>query len=293
MVMIRKAYPADAYNIVGVNLEVWKCEYNDILSSNIINGMIGDFDNRVKHLKEQIEENNRIFVAVEDDRIVGYIFYAKSSNEEYSSAAEIRDLYVLSSYQRMGIGNQLFQKAVEEVKKLGFNSLILNCPIKNKNKDFFLKLGGVIKEVISLKVSNSLIDFSVIYFDLLASNMDKDLRWNDLYTKLVNVSLGVTSDYRAIALIESDGNLYFGLNVFKMVTALEVAFSNMKLDSKNKVEKLIILDASNRLLIPDGYDLEILMESGNEDTLVLVDVITSEVKKVRELISDLKKEERV
>ena len=293
MIMIRKAYPTDAYSIVHLMLDVWKSEYNDILPANIVNNMGQDIDNKVRHLRDQIEENNRIFVAIDEDKIIGYIFYAKSTNESYSGSAEIRSLYILNDYQGKGIGSELLDKAKEEIKKLGFNGFILKCPSRNKNNDFFLKKGGVLKEMISSEISGSLIDLNVLYFDLSINDNSNLLEWQDLYTKLVNVSLNITGIKGTLALVESDGEVYLGLNAFKMVTALEVAVANMKMASKDKIDKILILNSDNELVIPNGYDLEVLMESGNENAQVLIDVTTIKVKRVNELISSYKKEERV
>lgn len=284
MVIIRRAYPTDAYSIVGVNLEVWKCEYNDILPSNIIYDMYHNIDNMVKHLKDQIEENNRIFVAVDEDKIVGFVFYAKSKSEEYSSAAEIRSIYVLEDYQGKGLGSQLLDKAMEEIKKLGFKSLVLDCPVKNKNNDFFIKRGGEFKEIISLEVGNYFVDCNVIYFDLRNNHSNDNLRWQTLYTKLVDVSLSIAVNRGNLALVESGGEIYLGLDVFEMVSALEVAISNMKMASKDKIDRILIMGANNELIIPNERDLEALVNCGNKDAKVLIDVMTMDIKKVGELV---------
>lgn len=290
MLEIRKAYSTEAYNIVNLTLEVWKDEYSDLLPVNIINDMSKNIDGNVRHLRDQIEENNRILVAVIDDKIVGYVFYAKGSSQVYEHAGEIRSIYILKEYQRQGIGRKLFDSSIIELKKLGFNSMIVNCPVKNRNNEFFIKMGGMFKEIISSKVSEKLIDYNVIYFDLTVNNNDDNSEWQELYTKLVDVSLSITVNRGTIALITSSDNIYFGLNVLGMVSAMEVCVSNMRMGGDDKVDKIIIMNTNNELVIPNGRDLELLMESGNGDAQVLIDISTMEVKMVSELISDYKME---
>ena len=111
MVEIRKAYQTDAYDLIKIRDLAWKDAYYDILSSDIINSLSKNTDADVRHLQDQIVENNRILVAVDNGKIVGFVFYAKTFGEKYDNA-EIREIYVLPEFQKRGIGKRLFNEAV-------------------------------------------------------------------------------------------------------------------------------------------------------------------------------------
>ena len=106
MLEIRKAYPTDAYALVNIMDTVWKSEFYDFLPNGIMFEMGKNLEKRIKHLTDQIEENNRIFVALEDNVPVGYVFYAKGQSVVYEASAEIREIYVLPEFQKKGIGKQ-------------------------------------------------------------------------------------------------------------------------------------------------------------------------------------------
>lgn len=107
----RKSYPTDARFLVQLRNEVWKNTYYDVLPNGILQYMKENMEEMVNHLRDQIMENNRIIVALENNKIVGYIFYAKSQVDLYDTAAEIREIIVLPQYQRKGIGRELYQLA--------------------------------------------------------------------------------------------------------------------------------------------------------------------------------------
>ena len=71
--------------------------------------------------KEDLQEP--CFVALEGNRIIGYIFGHYYDNENYKAFANIGDkffyveeLYVLPEYRNQGIGRKLFSLLEEEVK---------------------------------------------------------------------------------------------------------------------------------------------------------------------------------
>ena len=141
MLEIRKSYPMDAYTLIKINDTVWKKEFYDVLPSGIFQEMGRYTDRRVNHLRDQIQENNRIFVALDDDVPVGFVFYARTQNVVYNASAEIRSIYVLPEYQRQGIGTKLFEMAVDELKKIGFRSVIVDCPLDSNGIQFFFENG--------------------------------------------------------------------------------------------------------------------------------------------------------
>jgi len=68
-------------------------------------------------------EGNRVFVAYDKDRIVGYLFgnsypskRASSIIEEDTVCFEIEELYVIPSYRSQSIGKMLMEYAIESVK---------------------------------------------------------------------------------------------------------------------------------------------------------------------------------
>ena len=82
----RKSYPTDARFLVQLRNEVWKNTYYDVLPNGILQYMKENMEEMVNHLRDQIMENNRIIVALENNKIVGYIFYAKSQVDLYDTA---------------------------------------------------------------------------------------------------------------------------------------------------------------------------------------------------------------
>ena len=183
MIEIRKAYPTDAYMLIKINDMVCKDEFYDVFPSGIFLEMLRDVDKRVSHLRDQIQENNRVLVAMDNDVPIGFIFYAKAQNVVYSASAEIRSIYVLPEYQRQGIGTKLFEMAVSELKKLRFRSVIVDCPLEGKGNSFFLKMGGEKKEIISKKLFGYDVMVDLIFIDLERAEPKATTEWNDLYMK--------------------------------------------------------------------------------------------------------------
>ena len=166
MIEIRKAYPIDAYTLINIKDNVWKNEFYDILPNGIINDMNKNVEKRIEHLIDQINENNRVLVALVDDKIVGYIFYAKALNEDNDLTAVIREIYILPEYHKSGYGKYLVKKALHELHKLGYNNAIIGCLSKNPSNEFYKHIGGKLIGTRPFYKTMDILEENIYYFDI-------------------------------------------------------------------------------------------------------------------------------
>lgn len=144
MIEIRKAIPEDALGIAIVNVYTWKTTYSGLIPDEFINSRIDRVIEIANRNRIDIEEGKTFIVAKEDNTIIGFALYGKSRNEEFVDYGEIYALYVLSGFQGKGIGRDIFTLCIEELKKLGCNSLIINCLEGNNSIEFYKHMGGKI-----------------------------------------------------------------------------------------------------------------------------------------------------
>lgn len=294
MLEIRKAYPTDAYTLINIRDVVWKNEFYDFLPNGILYEMGRNVEKRVMHLKDQIVENNRIFVALCDEVPVGYIFYAKAQNVVYDSAAEIREIYILPEFQKQGIGRQLFEKAMEEIKKLNYKSLILCCPLESKGVSFFLKMGGNKKEIITKNVNGYSVIYDLVYFDLEHISDNNPSEWNDVYMMAQEHLYLLNNINREVAVISTkQGNMYLGLGIKNRVCPVESALANMYIGQEKAVSKILILSRESKPVLPCGKCRDLLIGLGQEDAEILFDYGTLKTMTMHDLNPYYKDEEKV
>lgn len=296
MVEIRWAYPIDAYALIQLSDVVWKDTYYDVLPNGILYHRVQNLEKRVKHLKDQIEENNRIFVAVLEDRIVGFIFYAKTMQNAYVNSAEIRSIYVLPEYQRKGIGKELFQRTVLELQKLGYHSLILNCPVESVSISFFEKMGGEKREVSWQNMEGFSVSVMLIYFDLdhLGEKKSISSDWNILYQEAQENLFLLNEVNREIAIILTEQHhIYQGLSIKSSVCPLEVALANMYMHQEDMVEKILIMNSKSKLVLPCGKCRDLLISLGQEKAEILFDYGSLQKMTILDLNPYYKDEEKV
>ena len=298
MIQIRKAYPTDAYTLIQISDLVWKNEFYDVLPNSIISERLKNIDARVHHLRDQIQENNRIFVAIdeENEKTIGFVFYAKSFNISYTSVAEIREIYVLPEYQRKGVGTLLFQSVINEVKKLGYLSLVVSCPLESSCIPFFETLGGIGQEVISKEVSGCRLNCELMYFDLKQGSKSEEVAsdWNRIYMEAQNRLVLLNNIHLEIAVILTNQNqMYFGIGIKNKVCPLEGALSNMYLAQENKISKILILNRKSQPVLPCGKCRDLLVELGQADAEILFDIGTLKTMTMKELNPYYKDEEKV
>lgn len=292
---IRKAFPTDAYTLTLLGDNSWKHEYYDVLPNGILTEMTKNLDARVRHLTDQILENNRIVVAVDDNKLVGFVFYAKAQNSLYEAEAEIRDIYILPDYQKKGIGTMLFDKAVEELKKLGFHSMILYCPLQGSSGSFFEKMGGEMRESITRTILNYPVLCNIYYYDLdgNSSSLSDTEEWNSLYL-MAQENLKLLNDVnREVAVIMSvSGKMYLGLGIRNRVCPIESALANLFIGEEKVIRKILILDRKSKPVLPCGKCRDLLISLGQHQAEILFDFGNLRTMSMEELNPYYKDEEK-
>lgn len=143
---VREACIEDAEKIAIVHVESWKTTYKGILSesylSNLsvekrLNSWLWTFDNLNVHEKIFVAEN-------EDGNIIGFSSGGKSRNKDFKHDGELYAIYLLKSYQRLGIGKLLFNSVVGSLRINGYSSMMLWVLKDNPSVAFYKSLGGKI-----------------------------------------------------------------------------------------------------------------------------------------------------
>ncbi len=78
---------------------------------------------------QEIEENNlaNYYVAYIDEKLVAYLGYWKIFDQ-----AHITNVAVLDDFRGLGIAKKLLKNAFDDARKIGVNSVTLECRVSNK-----------------------------------------------------------------------------------------------------------------------------------------------------------------
>ena len=141
--VIRKRKKEDCKEIAHVVTISWNETYKEIVPDWFLKELYNNEDERTdKSLNEFDEKNNNYLVLEIDKRVVGFVWYGKSSDQDFDNCGEIIALYILKEYQGYGLGRALVEHAREELKKLGFNKFIIACLKGNPSNEFYKHIGG-------------------------------------------------------------------------------------------------------------------------------------------------------
>lgn len=140
----RKAMMDDCYTIAKLKGVVWNTTYEGIYSDETLT----DYDvEKNEKIFRQIVCNPEIeiYVATDDDSIVGFMTCGKPYKPFLHYEQEIGLLYILKEYQRKGIGSRFFDIARKQVKEAGYEEFIVAVNSKNTNAiNFYISMGGKI-----------------------------------------------------------------------------------------------------------------------------------------------------
>ena len=164
--LIRKKEIKDCKSIAHVLTLAWNETYKGIVPDWFLDNLKNNEIKRAKMLKDEYDENNNNqYVLVVDNEIVGYVKYGISDDKQFSNCGEVIALYILKKYQGKGFGRKLVEKAINEIKNMGCDKMIIACLKGNPSNDFYRHLGGkYIKDGVYKRLN---LPENIYYFDLI------------------------------------------------------------------------------------------------------------------------------
>ncbi|MBO5477407.1 MAG: GNAT family N-acetyltransferase [Clostridia bacterium] len=166
MVNIRKARVEDALQIAIVNVYTWKTQYSGLMPEDVIDNRVANVEQMAMKNKQRIIDDDNYIVAEVDGTIVGFTRYAKSTYKDYENAGEIFALYLLKGFNGKGIGRKLFEAAKDELKRAGYNKMIIKCLKGNPTLDFYKYMGGKVIGEDKMIIDNAVLEEDVLMYNI-------------------------------------------------------------------------------------------------------------------------------
>ncbi len=145
---IREANLDDAKAIAYVHVESWRSSYAGIIADSYLNSL--EYKEReamwVEILSQGPDQESQCFVAVDQgtEEVIGFCSSgpARLKDEQFFAKGEIYALYLLKSYQGLGIGRQLFEAARYHLLSIDLKPFMLWVLEQNPNFRFYQKMQG-------------------------------------------------------------------------------------------------------------------------------------------------------
>ena len=136
--MIRFAKKNDAKEIVYINIMGWKNTYKNIFPQEFLDNLNPDDELNIDKCKNKIDE---YIVCEIDKKIVGMARYGDNKKGYDSSYGEIYAIYVDSNYEGKGIGTEIVNFILKNVKNR-YKHILISTLEQNSANEFYKKIGG-------------------------------------------------------------------------------------------------------------------------------------------------------
>jgi RimJ/RimL family protein N-acetyltransferase len=120
-VTVRAARAEDARAIAEVHVRTWQAAYRHLFPAEFLDQL--SVDEREARWRGWLEDGTGIWVAVEDDAVVGFAAAGPSRTEEI--AAELYAIYVLLEHWRSGAAHELMSAVTTWFRDKGYTSAML------------------------------------------------------------------------------------------------------------------------------------------------------------------------
>ncbi len=143
-VSFREATIADCLSVARVHVQSWKESFAGIVPQTFLDKM--SVENRAKAFEKGFSAASyKMYVAEVPKRgIVGFADFGEPRETIDAREGELYAIYLLSEFQRKGVGERLFNLGVEFLIGSGKSSMYLLTLEVSPYKSFYKKMGGQI-----------------------------------------------------------------------------------------------------------------------------------------------------
>lgn len=135
----RKAEATDAFALAKVHTLSWQATYKGIINDAYLTAL--DAEKKALWWESLIKAGSTVQIA-ENKNILGFSTAGKCRDGDLLYVGQLYAIYLLPEWQRKGIGNILFKKAVEGLTLAGITSMKVWVLRDNPAKQFYRSLGG-------------------------------------------------------------------------------------------------------------------------------------------------------
>ena len=125
-------------------MDSWRSTYKDIVPSEFLASL--SYKRRTEqwvNVLDQHAESNWVYVAESDQvEIVGFVSCGPLRERMEIFQAELYAIYLLQEWQMRGIGQKLFERAVDDMQSRGYQSMMLWVLENNPACAFYQRMGG-------------------------------------------------------------------------------------------------------------------------------------------------------
>ena len=141
--LIRRKTREDCIHVVHVATVAWNETYKGIVDDDLLNKLYETEEQRAKEIYNKFnEEDNHQLVLEVDNNIVGFVNVGDTDDTNYDNCGELHAIYILGKYKGKDFGKKLFEAGIEELKKMGYDKMIIGCLVGNPSNDFYKHMGG-------------------------------------------------------------------------------------------------------------------------------------------------------
>lgn len=174
--VIRKSTYEDIESIAEVHVKTWQSTYKNILSEEFLRGLETKKEASIKLHQERFYEKklSTTLVACVENEIVGLCIFGPNRNPQDQEVltAEIYAIYILESFQKMGIGKALVYEALCRLNN--YDRLLIWALEANPWRKFYEKIGGSLTLHKIIEIDHQSLNEVGYYFEDL-SNLKKSL----------------------------------------------------------------------------------------------------------------------
>lgn len=170
---IRKAHLKDAEGVARVHVDSWRTTYGGIIPDDYLNGL--SYEQRTELWKNNIgKKGNYVLVAENTEgQIIGFTDAWKRDDNDEENSIDLTSIYLLETYQGMGVGKQLLKTLFEHFNQEGYDKVFVEVLEENKTRFFYEYYGANLIKTVQIKIDGKTLNELIYVWNSIDSVIEK------------------------------------------------------------------------------------------------------------------------
>ena len=172
-IRFRPGRPSDARSVASVIVTTWRESFSSIIPEPLLRAM--EVEERAELIHDRFASAFYGLFVAEDpgESVVGVSDIGEPREPRTGFSAELYDIYILPRYQRLGVGKELFFRAVGHALQAQRASMFLQVLEISLYRSFYERMGGTVIDTKPHRVDGHEYDYLIYGWSNLADLADR------------------------------------------------------------------------------------------------------------------------
>ena len=155
-----------AIEYAKINIKSWVESYKDIIDEDYLESIntLNEVEKMKAALINNLKDGSLRYLLKVNNEYVGIFRVRETKYEGFEDYGELGALYLLNKVKNNGYGKIMFDRAKNELSRMGYGKMIVGCLEENPSNNFYIHMGGIFVKKNAIRIGKQNLNENIYIF---------------------------------------------------------------------------------------------------------------------------------